>query len=257
MISVIRAGGGGVVGTTEVSRAAPDGYTLLFGDPTINSLRPQVENLPFKADDFIPVARINFAPVIFVTRPDAPFRDLAGMIAHAKANPNRIVFSSDNVNGLTYTAFEMLKKEAGIQMRGVDFGGGGPAVTALLGGNTMAYAGLPAVVGEHIEAGKLTALCVSATERLARFPNVPTCAEAGAPITWLFWLGVMAPRGTPPDRIAHLSEGFAKLVADPGFQTLMGRINSSVQFLGHEAFGAAVAQEQKDLRELYASLRRQ
>lgn len=257
MISVIRAGGGGVVGATEVSRAAPDGYTLLFGDPTINSLRPQVETLPFKADDFIPVARINFAPVIFVTRPDAPFRDLPTMVAYAKANPGRLVYSSDNVNGLTFTAFEMLKKEAGITMRGVDFGGGGPAVTALLGSNTMAYAGLPAVVGEHIEAGKLVPICVTATERLARFAAVPTCAEAGAPITWLFWLGVMAPRGTPPDRIQHLSDGFAKLVADSGFQTLIGRINSSLQFLDHKAFGEAVAKEQRELRELYAALRRQ
>jgi len=256
MISVIRAGGGGVVGTTEVARAAPDGYTLLFGDPTINSLRPQVENLPFKVDDLIPVCRINFAPVIFVARPDAPFQDFQGMVAWARANPNRLVYSSDNVNGLTFTAFEMLKRGANITGRGVDFGGGGPAITNLLGGNTMAYAGLPAVVGEHIEAGRLKALAVTAPERLQRFPNVPTCAEAGTPITWLFWLGVLAPKGTPPDRIAHLSNGFSRLVQDEGFRTLMGRINSSVQFLDHVAFAAELEREQRELRELYASLRR-
>jgi tripartite-type tricarboxylate transporter receptor subunit TctC len=256
MISVIRAGGGGVVGTTEVARAQPDGYTLLFGDPTINSLRPQVENLPFKVDDLVPVCRINFAPVIFVTRPDAPFQDFAGMITWARANPNRLVYSSDNVNGLTFTAFEMLKKGANIQARGVDFGGGGPAMTNLLGGTTMAYAGLPAVVGEHIEAGRVRALAVTAPERLARFPNVPTAAEAGVPITWLFWLGVLAPKGTPADRIEHLSNGFARLTQDPGFLTLMGRINSSIQFLDHRAFAAELTREQAELRELYAALRR-
>lgn len=256
MISVIRAGGGGVVGTTEVARSAADGYTLLFGDPTINSLRPQVENLPFKVDDLVPVCRINFAPVIFVTRPDAPFQDFAGMVAWAKANPNRLVYSSDNVNGLTFTAFEMLKKGAGITGRGVEFGGGGPAVTNLLGGNTMAYAGLPAVVGEHIESGRLKALAVTAPERLARFPNVPTAAEAGTPITWLFWLGVLAPKGTPAERIRHLSDGFGKLVQDQGFLTLMGRINSSIQFLDHAAFATELAREQKELKELYESLRR-
>jgi tripartite-type tricarboxylate transporter receptor subunit TctC len=256
MISVIRAGGGGVVGTTEVARSPADGYTLLFGDPTINSLRPQVENLPFKVDDLVPVCRFNFAPVIFVARPDAPFQDLQGLIAWAKANPNKLVYSSDNVNGLTFTAFEMLKKGAGITGRGVEFGGGGPAITNLLGGTTMAYAGLPAVVGEHIESGKLKALAVTAPERLARFPAVPTAAEAGTPITWLFWLGVLAPKGTPADRIQHLSDGFGRLAKDQGFLTLIGRINSSIQFLDHAAFAAELAREQAELKELYASLRR-
>src|SRR5690606_39551141 len=72
LISVIRDGGGGVVGTTEVAQSEPDGYTLLFGDPTINSLRPQVEDLPFTTDSFVPVARINYAPAIFVVRSDGP-----------------------------------------------------------------------------------------------------------------------------------------------------------------------------------------
>jgi tripartite-type tricarboxylate transporter receptor subunit TctC len=255
MISILRPGGGGVVGATEVARAAADGHTLLLGDPTINSLRPQVETLPFKADDFIPVARINYAPVIFVAAPNAPFGDLAGMIAHARANPDRIVYSSDNVNGLTFTAFEMLKAGANIRMRGVEFGGGGPAMNALLGGNTMAYAGLPAVVGEHIEAGRVKPICVTDTARLARFPAVPTCAEAGQPIQWLFWLGIMAPRGTPQDRIERLSEGFARLTQDQGFLTLIGRINSSIQFLDHKAFAEAFAKEKEELRALYAALR--
>ncbi len=256
MISVLRPGGGGVTGTTEVTRSPADGYTLLFGDPTINSLRPQVENLPFKVDDLVPVCRINFAPVIFVCKPDAPFQDLAGLVAWAKANPNRLVYSSDNVNGLTFTAFEMLKKGAGITARGVEFGGGGPAITNLLGGTTMAYAGLPAVVGEHIESGRLKALAVTAPERLARFPNVPTAAEAGTPITWLFWLGILAPKGTPADRIQHLSDGFGKLVQDQGFLTLIGRINSSIQFLDHKAFATELAREQAELKQLYESLRR-
>jgi tripartite-type tricarboxylate transporter receptor subunit TctC len=255
MISILRAGGGGVVGATEVARAAADGYTLLLGDPTINSLRPQVENLPFKAEDFVPVARINFAPVIFVAAQNAPFNDLAGMIAHARANPDRIVYSSDNVNGLTFTAFEMLKAGANIRMRGVDFGGGGPAMNALLGGNTMAYAGLPAVVGEHIEAGKVKPICVTDTARMARFPNIPTCAEAGQPVQWLFWLGIMAPRGTPQDRIEKLSAGFARMAQDPGFLTLIGRINSSIQFLDHKAFAEAFEKEKAELRALYATLR--
>ena len=98
MISVIRAGGGGVVGASEVMRAPADGYTMLFGDPTINSLRPQVENLPYKVNDFIPVARINYMPVIFVAGPKAPFTDLKSMVAWAKGNPDKLVYIAPTIS---------------------------------------------------------------------------------------------------------------------------------------------------------------
>lgn len=256
MISVIRAGGGGVVGATEVAKAPADGYTMLFGDPTINSLRPQVENLPFKVDDFVPVARINYSPVIFVAGPKAPFSDLKGLIDYAKAKPNELVYSSDNVNGLTYVAFEMLKLRSGTQMRGVELGGGGPAITQLLGGNTMAYAGLPVVVGDHIKSGAVKPICVTDDVRLDSFKDIPTCKEAGAEIVWRFWLGAMVPKGTPPERIAILSEGYRKMVEDAGFKALIGRIGSKIDYLDHKAFAAVLAKEVEDLRALYASIKK-
>lgn len=254
MISVIRAGGGGVVGATEVLRSPADGYTLLFGDPTLNSLRPQVEELPFKVDDFVAVARINYSPVIFVAAPTAPFSDLKGMMTWAKANPGKLVYSSDNVNGLTYVAFKMLEQIAGAPMKGIEFGGGGPAMTQLLGGNTMAYAGLPPVVGDHVLSGKVKAICTTDTQRWPALKDVPTCEEAGARIIWHFWLGALAPKGTPPDRVEKLSEGFTKLVKDPGFLQLISRINSRVDFLDHKEFGSYLVAERKALKELYEAL---
>jgi tripartite-type tricarboxylate transporter receptor subunit TctC len=256
MISVIRAGGGGVVGANEVLRAGNDGYTMLFGDPTINTLRPQVENLPFKVEDFVPVARINYSPVIFVSNPKAPFTDLKGMIEYARGNPDKLVYSSDNLNGLTYVAFEMLKLRSNTKMRGVELGGGGPAITQLLGGNTMAYAGLPVVVADHIKSGTVKALCVTDDVRLEAFKDVPTCKEAGADIIWRFWLGAMVPKGTPPDRVAFLSDGYKKMVEDPGFKALIGRIGSKIDYLDHKAFAAVLADEAKDLKALYDNLKK-
>jgi tripartite-type tricarboxylate transporter receptor subunit TctC len=256
MISIIRAGGGGVVGAAEVMRSPADGYTMLFGDPTINSLRPQVESLPFKVDDFIPVARINYSPVIFVAGPKAPFTDLKGMMAYAKGNPDKLIYSSDNVNGLTYVAFEMLKLRSGAQMRGVELGGGGPAIAQLLGGNTMAYAGLPVVVGDHIKSGAVKPICVTDDVRLDLFKDIPTCREAGADIIWRFWLGAMVPKGTPPERIAFLSDGYRKMVEDDGFKRLITRIGSKVDYLDHKAFAAVLADEARDLRTLYDSIKR-
>ncbi|MFK7762966.1 MAG: Bug family tripartite tricarboxylate transporter substrate binding protein [Roseobacter sp.] len=243
LISVIRSGGGGAVGATEVANAPADGLTLLFGDSTINSLRPQVEDLPYGVDDFVPVARINYSPAIFVARADAPFATLEEMVSYATDNPGDLVYSSDNLNGWTYTVFELLKARTGVDMTGVEYGGGGPAIARLLGGETMAYAGDISVVGEHIESGALVPLCVTDTVRIDALPDVAACPELGYDVVFQFWRGVLAPAGTPPEVVAALSDGFEALMADEGFLRLIGRIGSSIQFADHEAFGTLLSQE--------------
>lgn len=243
LISVIRAGGGGAVGATEVANAPADGLTLLFGDPTINSLRPQVEDLPYGVEDFVPVARINYSPAIFVASADAPFATMEEMVSFATDNPGDLVYSSDNLNGWTYTVFELLKARTGADMSGVEYGGGGPAIARLLGGETMAYAGDISVVGEHIESGALVPLCVTDTVRIEALPDVAACPELGYDVVFQFWRGVLAPAGTPPEVVAALSDGFEALMQDEGFLRLIGRIGSSIQFADHEAFGALLSQE--------------
>lgn len=243
LISVIRAGGGGAVGATEVANSPADGTVLLFGDPTINSLRPQVEDLAYGTDSFVPVARINYSPAIFVARADAPFATMEEMVAYAEANPGDLVYSSDNLNGWTYTIFELLKARTGADMTGVDYGGGGPAIARLLGGETMAYAGDISVVGEHIASGDLVPLCVTDTARIEALPTVLTCPEAGYDVVFQFWRGVLAPAGTPDEVVAALSDGFESLMADEGFLRLIGRIGSSIQFADHEEFAELLSAE--------------
>ena len=255
MISVIRAGGGGAVGAAVVAKAPADGYTLLFGDPTINSLRPQVEQLPYKAEDFRAVARINYSPAVFVARADAPFKDLKSMVAFAKANPDKLVYSNDNKNGFTYTVFEMLKFKTGTKMKGIVYGGGGPAIAKVLGGETMAYAGDPSVVGDHIKAGTLVGICTTDFQPWPTLPDVPTCQSLGADVIFHFWRGVLAAKDTPDDVVAKLSDGFAKLAKDEGFLRLIGKINSRVDFLGYKEFGALLTKEQADLKALYDTLK--
>lgn len=250
MVSIIRAGGGGAVGAAFVAKSKPDGYTLLLGEPTINSLRPQIEKLPYQVDDLIPIARITQTPIIFVASAKAPFDDLKGMIEFAKAKPGELVYSSDNVNGWTYTAFEMLKKATGTQMKGIEFGGGGPALTNVLGGNTMAYAGDPSIIGDQVRQGQLKGICVAAAARYAPLPELPTCKEAGADVQWGLWLGIFAPKGVPADRVEKLRAGFKALLADEGFVRLMGRINSNVGYQDMPEFAEALKREQADLKGL-------
>jgi tripartite-type tricarboxylate transporter receptor subunit TctC len=253
MISVIRSGGGGVVGAAGVAESAPDGYTVLFGDPTINSLRPQVEDLPYKVSDFIPVARINYSPAVFVVRADAPFDTMEEMVQFAKDKPGELIYSSDNVNGWTYTVFELLKVKTGTEMRGVEFGGGGPAITQLLGGNTMAYAGGPSVVADHVESGALKALCVTDTVAWETMPDVKPCPDLGYDVVFQFWRGALVPAGTPQPIIDKLSAGFAKMVEDKGFLRLIKSINSKVAFADHETFSELFAKEVDDMAAIAES----
>jgi len=254
MISVIRSGGGGVVGAANVAEADPDGYTLLFGDPTINSLRPQVEKLPFEIDDFVPVARINYSPAVFVARADAPFSTMEEMVQFARDNPDDLIYSSDNVNGWTYTVFELLKVKTGTTMRGVEFGGGGPAITNLLGGNTMAYAGAPSVVADHVESGALKALCVTDNKPWPTMSDVKPCPELGYDVVFQFWRGVLVPAKTPQPIIDKLSAGFAELVKDKGFLRLISSINSKVDFADHETFSKLFAKEVEDMAAIAKSM---
>jgi tripartite-type tricarboxylate transporter receptor subunit TctC len=257
MISVIRAGGGGVIGANHVLQAAADGYTMLFGDPNLNSLRPQVEKLAFTVDDFVPVARINYSPWVFVAKPDAPFKPTPqGMGEWAKANPDKFAYSSDNVNGPTHIVFLLLEQKSGSKMKPVHFGGGGPAIANLLGGHTMAYAGDPSVVGEHIEAGKLKGICVTDEKRWESLKDVPTCREAGMDIVFHFWRGVLVRKNTPADRAKKLSDDFGKLVKDEGFVRLIRTIKSSVGYLGQDEFATYLKGEQKQLKDLYATLQK-
>lgn len=255
MISVIREGGGGVVGATEVVRGNSDGYMMLFGDPTLNSLRPQVEDLPFSIDDWVPVAHINYSPWVFVASADAPFEPtLDAMAAWAADNPDDLIYSSDNENGPTHVVFEMLQHQTGTSMREIHYGGGGPAMQNLLSGDTMAYAGDPSVVGDHIEEGTVHGVCVAGEDRWPSLPDLPTCRETGHDIVFHFWRGVMVPADTPMERVQFLSNAFEEMMEDEGVQRLMASINSRIDFMGHEEFAEYLEREQTQLREMFEAM---
>jgi len=252
MIPTIRAGGGGLAGGAFVLGEPADGHTIFLGDVTINSLRPLVEDdVPFATTDFIPLARFTLDPLVFVASPSAPFSDMDGMIDYARTNDD-FRYSSDNVNGWTYVAFRTLEAETGVSMQGIEFGGGGPALANILGGNTMAYAGAPSVVAEHINSGTLVALCAAGNERAPTLPDVPTCTEIGHNVVWQVWLGALVHKDTPADRVEFLRDAFAKLVEDPGLQRLMARINTDLNFLGGAEWEGELEAEQARLLEIYA-----
>ncbi len=142
VIVQVRAGGGGAIGSDLVAKAAPDGYTLLFGGPGPNTTLPAVEGRSKGPDDLLAVCRINYSPDIITARPDAPFKTIKEMLEWAEANPGKLVFGNTGPWGAGDLPWKLIMKQTGITSRVVPYDGGGPALTALLGGHIDVMIGL-------------------------------------------------------------------------------------------------------------------
>lgn len=203
-----RAGAGGTVGTEQVARANPDGYTMIYGTQGTMaanvSLRKSLPYDPLKS--FLPVHLVGESPNLFVAFEGAPYHSVAELIAYAKANPGKVTFASSGVGTATHLVAELFKTTAGIEMLHVPYKGSAPALNDLIAGRVDVMFDYPVSVGPHVEAGKLKVLATTAPERLRNSPNVPTMAELGLKdMTTQSWSSIMVPAGTPAavvDRLA-------------------------------------------------------
>ena len=210
-----RGGAAGNIGTELAAKATPDGYTFLF---TLSShtINPAVyDKLPFDAEkDFAGVSMVASLPQIITANPSQPFDDLQGMVAYAKANPGKLNFASVGNGSPSHIAGELLKLKTGIDMVHVPYKGGGPAVTANLGGEVqLMFVSIPPAL-QHVKAGKLKALGVTTLRRTPAAPDVPTVAEAlNLPDYEVdSWYALFAPAKTPPAIVARMQAEIAKVV---------------------------------------------
>ncbi len=204
-----RPGAGTVVATEAVSRAAPDGNTLLI---VANSfvINPSLKKLnydPFVS--FAPVCHLVSSPLIIAVNSDAPYRSLADLVSAAHAKPGELTMASVAPATTQHIAFEMLKRAADINMIHVPYPGGAPAVTALLGGHVTAVIANYSEVEAYLAAGRLRALATASRQRIQAAPDLPTVAESGYPnYESEVWFGIVAPAKTPPETISQLAGWF-------------------------------------------------
>ena len=202
-----RPGAASQVGTQFVAQAKPDGNTLLvsFDSHAINPLVKK--SLPYDTfKDFVGVTLAVRFPLVVGASMQTPGKDLKEFLAAAKASPGKLSYASTGVGSQNHLVSEDLKRRSGTDILHVPFGGGGPAVTALLANTAnitmLSYAALKG----NIQAGKLKALAVTGDKRLADLPDVPTVAESGFPGFEAYsWIGIFAPAGTPPDVVKKLT----------------------------------------------------
>lgn len=216
-----RGGGGGTIGYRAVSRAAPDGYTLLLGHTGSVSINPSLYvNLgmsPLK--DLAPIGLIASMPVVLLANPSFPAKTVAEFIALARKEPGKLNIGTSAVGTGGYMAAELFKSVAGIEGTIIPYKGTAPVMNDLLGGHVaIAFGVLPPALG-NIEAGKLRAVAVASPKRFSLLPNTPTFDETGLPgFEAVLHYGLLAPAGTSPEIIEKLSAELRKLADDKDVQ---------------------------------------
>ena len=211
-----RPGGGGVVGTEVVARAAPDGSTLLIAATSI-LISPYLQKVNYDPlSTFEPICELADVPTVIVVNAASPYRTLTDLIDAARVKPGELTLASVGPGTPYQFGFEALKRAANVDVTYIPFSGSAPAVNALLGQHvTAVFAGFPNVA-ELIAAGKFRALAVAARARTESLPEAPTVAEAGYEDREVEnWFGLFAPAKTPKETVSQLSEWFATAVQAP------------------------------------------
>jgi tripartite-type tricarboxylate transporter receptor subunit TctC len=214
-----RSGAAQNLGAEYVSRAEPDGYTLLATPQGPLVISPSfVPNLPFDPSQFVPITIMAKLPYILVVHPKLPVSTFAGFIAYAKANPGKLNYGTPGLGSSSHLTGEMLKLAAHIQMTHVPYAGLAPALTDLLAGHTdVMTANLDSVLAQ-VQEGRLRGLAVTSEQRAPELPDLPAIAETYPEVVSTSWFAVVAPPKTPPQIADLLSRTFAEILREPAIE---------------------------------------
>jgi tripartite-type tricarboxylate transporter receptor subunit TctC len=222
-----RPGAGGVIASQAVATSAPDGYTLIMvasGHATNPFLYPKIPYDTFK--DFTPVSLLASSPNILLVRADSPFKTVGDVIAAARAKPGSLSFAHAGSGTSTHMAGELLKSLAGIELNGIPYKGGAPAINDLLGGQIpLSFNNGPESVGQ-LQAGTVRALAVTTASRAPFLPDVPSMSETVPGYDTEVWWGLLGPAGMPADVVAKLSQDFVAALNTDAVKERLGKLGA-------------------------------
>jgi tripartite-type tricarboxylate transporter receptor subunit TctC len=211
-----RAGASGNIGAEMLAKSAPDGYTVMMTTANLTIAPSAFATLPFDiAKDFTGVCLLSKAPSILAVTPSLPAQSVKALIDLAKASPGKLNFAGDG-GGPVELGFEIFNAMAGTKIVNVPYKSTGPAITAVIAGESAAIMAPALAVIPHYKSGRLRALGISSAQRLGVLPELPTIAEAGVPNFEVnLWYGILAPAATPAPVIAALNRAFNGVIRSP------------------------------------------
>ncbi|MCS6766354.1 MAG: tripartite tricarboxylate transporter substrate binding protein [Candidatus Protistobacter heckmanni] len=236
-----RPDAGGNIGSEYVSKAAPDGYTILGGTISSHAINPSIySQMPYDVvKSFEPITLIGSNANVLVVAASSPYKSVKDVIAAAKAKPGEIGFASAGNGTSQHLSMELFKSLAGIDIVHVPYKGSGPAIQDVMAGQVPAIFDTSVVAGPHILSGKLRALAVTSAARTPQLPNVPTMAESGvAGYSRISWQAIFAPAGTPKPVVQRLYEEIAKILKDPDVQDRLAKLGMEPSGMPPEQFAA-------------------
>jgi tripartite-type tricarboxylate transporter receptor subunit TctC len=233
-------GAGSIIGTNNVARAAPDGYTLLVMSNTHTVNETLVPNRPFVLmRDFLPVAPINYSDLVMVVHPSVKAQTLKEFIALAKSEPGKLNYASSGTGTPYHMAGELFKSMTGTNIQHVPYRGSSQARNDVLGGQVQMMFDAITTMAPNVKAGQVRALATTGTKRSTVLPDVPTVAEAGVPgYETTIWLGIMVPKGTPQAIVDKLNAEVEKAVKRPEIVAAWAKQGATPMTMTPTEFGA-------------------
>jgi tripartite-type tricarboxylate transporter receptor subunit TctC len=242
VITVNKAGGGGVIGALEVANARNDGHVLGMLPVGPLTTQPNLQRLQYGPESFDYVCLVYSNPQVLIVRNDAPFASAADLIEHARKNPGKLNYGSTGIGSVPHLAAAALAKEAGIDLFHVPYKGESDELAAILGGQITMFVGHPTFLTSNPAA--LRGLAVFAKTRLKEYPGLPTLAEQGGPaLSFDVWGGLVVPKGTPAPVIAALENACRTGTAADEFRKRLESLNTPVSYADSKSFAAFVAAE--------------
>ncbi|WP_454754775.1 tripartite tricarboxylate transporter substrate-binding protein [Cupriavidus necator] len=245
-----RGGASGTIGTSEAARAAPDGYTLLlvFDSHAVNQSLYDIKYDTFKSFDY--VSLIGTMPMAVVTSKKSDLTSLTALLAKAKSHPGSVTYGSSGVGGSNHLNPVAFAKSAGIKLMHVPYRGGGPMLTALLGGEVdMVIGSLPTVVN-YGKTGRANIVAIASKDPAPQLPGVPTVDSILPGYNAQSWVGLIAPANLPKDVFQKIQTALAKTLADPAVRKKMGTDGFNIVNSSPTEFEQQVRQEAKRWSEL-------
>jgi len=251
---VNKPGGNTIIGTSEVMRAAPDGYTILVDTLGSSSMQFGMKDIPYKVEERTFMARAAASPMAFVIPYNSPWKTLKDLAEAAKKDPGSLTWTSLGGTSGTDLAMRQFFAAAGIDVpktKMVTFPGAGPACNAVAGGHVQFSAATGGTILPLVASKNVRCIGVTSSERLKDLPDVPTTTQQGFPsVNAVFWIGFSGPPGLPAHVVKAWAETVSTVLKDPEVLTKLARITSVAAFLGPDEFKKSVLDEARVIKEL-------